>query len=209
MPTPTDPKPGQNPNEAVEHVASAHKLLKELQQRVRRSSRTRRSHHQTRNGAQHLGDKYRRLVVDALESFVAGSAIPVSTQMEITIQESCQSFRSEYEIETPSSCYSAQKAMFSFPAQIKLQSSDERTLATVQSRLSFFREKYDFTLSDGRFFRFWCRRDGNAFSIARAIKPVIVSTDIKASSIPFFRMTTRSRLLPRIVLCSGKAIITR
>lgn len=34
MPTPTDPKPGQNPNEAVEHVASAHKLLKELQQRV-------------------------------------------------------------------------------------------------------------------------------------------------------------------------------
>lgn len=78
--------------------------------------------------------------------------------MEITIQESCQSFRSEYEIETPSSCYSAQKAMFSFPAQIKLQSSDERTLATVQSRLSFFREKYDFTLSDGRFFRFWCEK---------------------------------------------------
>ena len=34
MPTPTDPKLGQNPNEAAEHVASAHKLLKELQQKL-------------------------------------------------------------------------------------------------------------------------------------------------------------------------------
>ncbi|HLX83632.1 MAG TPA: hypothetical protein VKR59_07030 [Terriglobales bacterium] len=34
MPTPTDPKPEQNSNEAAEHVASAHKLLKQLQQRV-------------------------------------------------------------------------------------------------------------------------------------------------------------------------------
>ena len=33
MPAPTDPKPEQNPNEAAEHVASAHKLLKELQQK--------------------------------------------------------------------------------------------------------------------------------------------------------------------------------
>lgn len=34
MPTPTDPKPAQNPNEAAEHVASAYKILKELQQKV-------------------------------------------------------------------------------------------------------------------------------------------------------------------------------
>jgi hypothetical protein len=34
MPTPNDPKPEQNPNEAAEHVASAHKILKELQQKV-------------------------------------------------------------------------------------------------------------------------------------------------------------------------------
>ncbi len=34
MPAPTDPKPEQNPNEAAEHVASAHKLLKELQQKL-------------------------------------------------------------------------------------------------------------------------------------------------------------------------------
>ena len=34
MPTPTDPKPEQTPNEAAEHVASAHKLLKELQQKA-------------------------------------------------------------------------------------------------------------------------------------------------------------------------------
>jgi hypothetical protein len=31
MPTPADPQPNQNPNEAAEHVASAHKILKELQ----------------------------------------------------------------------------------------------------------------------------------------------------------------------------------
>jgi hypothetical protein len=34
MPTPSDPKPEQNPAQAAEHVASAHKILKELQQKV-------------------------------------------------------------------------------------------------------------------------------------------------------------------------------
>ncbi len=34
MPTPAEPNPSQNPNEAAEHVASAQKILKELQQKV-------------------------------------------------------------------------------------------------------------------------------------------------------------------------------
>jgi hypothetical protein len=34
MPTPSQPKPELNPKQAAEHVASAHQLLKELQQRV-------------------------------------------------------------------------------------------------------------------------------------------------------------------------------
>jgi hypothetical protein len=34
MPTPAEPKPSQNPAQAAEHVASAHKILKELQQKV-------------------------------------------------------------------------------------------------------------------------------------------------------------------------------
>jgi hypothetical protein len=34
MPTPTEPKPAQNPGQAAEHVASAHKLLKQLQEKV-------------------------------------------------------------------------------------------------------------------------------------------------------------------------------
>ena len=34
MPTPSQPKPEQNSTQAAEHVASAHQLLKELQQRV-------------------------------------------------------------------------------------------------------------------------------------------------------------------------------
>jgi hypothetical protein len=34
MPAPTNPKPEQNPTQAAEHVASAHKILKELQQKA-------------------------------------------------------------------------------------------------------------------------------------------------------------------------------
>ena len=34
MPTPSEPKPEQNPTQAAEHVASAHQILKELQQKV-------------------------------------------------------------------------------------------------------------------------------------------------------------------------------
>jgi hypothetical protein len=34
MPTPSEPKPEQDQVPAAEHVASAHKLLKELQQKV-------------------------------------------------------------------------------------------------------------------------------------------------------------------------------
>lgn len=34
MPTPTEPNPQQDPAQAAEHVASARKLLQELQQRV-------------------------------------------------------------------------------------------------------------------------------------------------------------------------------
>jgi uncharacterized protein YxjI len=78
--------------------------------------------------------------------------------MEVTIQERTLSFRSEYEIETPGCYYFAQKAAFSFSKKIKLQSSDERILASIQGRFSFFREKYDFTLSDGRVFNFWCEK---------------------------------------------------
>jgi len=78
--------------------------------------------------------------------------------MEITIQERGLSFRSEYEIATPGSYYFAQKTFFSFPSKIRLQSSDERDLANIEGRFSFFREKYDFALSDGRVFRFWCEK---------------------------------------------------
>jgi len=34
MPQPSDPNPKQNPVQAAEHVASAHQILKELQQKV-------------------------------------------------------------------------------------------------------------------------------------------------------------------------------
>jgi hypothetical protein len=34
MPTPAEPNAVKNPNEAAEHVASAHKILKELQQKL-------------------------------------------------------------------------------------------------------------------------------------------------------------------------------
>ena len=34
MPTPTEPKPAQDPTQAAEHVASAHQILKDLQRKV-------------------------------------------------------------------------------------------------------------------------------------------------------------------------------
>ncbi|MGB6384079.1 MAG: hypothetical protein WBD25_03545 [Terriglobales bacterium] len=34
MPTPSEPKPEQDTNQAAEHVVSAHKILKELQKKV-------------------------------------------------------------------------------------------------------------------------------------------------------------------------------
>ncbi len=34
MPTPSEPKPKRDPVQAAEHIASAHKILKELQQKV-------------------------------------------------------------------------------------------------------------------------------------------------------------------------------
>jgi hypothetical protein len=34
MPTPEKPKPEQNPNHAAEHVASAHQILKGLQEKL-------------------------------------------------------------------------------------------------------------------------------------------------------------------------------
>jgi len=34
MPTPSEPKPEQNPAQAAEHAARAHKILKELQPKV-------------------------------------------------------------------------------------------------------------------------------------------------------------------------------
>jgi len=80
----------------------------------------------------------------------------IGRNVEITIQERSLSLRSEYEIETPGSYFFAKKAAFSFPSRINLQSSDKRQLAKIQSRLSFFREKYDFLLSGGEIFRFQC-----------------------------------------------------
>jgi uncharacterized protein YxjI len=78
--------------------------------------------------------------------------------MEFTIRENSLSFRSEYEVEMPGSYYFARKLLFSYPAKIKLQSSDEHILADIRGRFSFFREKYEFSLSDGRVFRFWCEK---------------------------------------------------
>ncbi|MGD1214515.1 MAG: hypothetical protein ABR861_05960 [Terriglobales bacterium] len=34
MPTPSEPKPEQNPVQAAEHIASAHQILKDLQKKV-------------------------------------------------------------------------------------------------------------------------------------------------------------------------------
>jgi uncharacterized protein YxjI len=80
--------------------------------------------------------------------------------MIITIQQSEFSWRSEYEIETPSCIYSAiaQKKLLSFSGQVKLFAPRERLVATIRRYFSPFRSKYDFELTDGGIYSFCCEK---------------------------------------------------
>jgi uncharacterized protein YxjI len=78
--------------------------------------------------------------------------------MIITIQQREFSWRSEYEIETPSCIYFAQKKYLSFLGQIKLIAPHERLVAIITRYFSLFRAKYDFELTDGPVYGFRCEK---------------------------------------------------
>ena len=70
--------------------------------------------------------------------------------MDGTVQERKFGLRSEYDISAPGKTYFAQKAFFSFRANVSLMSEEDHLLARIKGRFSLLRAKYDFEFSDGR-----------------------------------------------------------
>jgi hypothetical protein len=77
--------------------------------------------------------------------------------MNITVRQAPFSLTSKYEIETPDAIYSAKKAFISLGDKVELFSLHGRVLATIREHFSFH-SKYDFELSDGEVYHFWCER---------------------------------------------------
>ena len=77
--------------------------------------------------------------------------------MEIIVEERKFSVLSKYDISAPDCKYYAVGSRWPFSSKFRLLSADhEQTLATVRSRLSLFRARYDFLFPRGRVYRFWC-----------------------------------------------------
>ncbi|HEY6377447.1 MAG TPA: hypothetical protein VIX90_18140 [Edaphobacter sp.] len=76
--------------------------------------------------------------------------------MNVTIQEHKFSFLSEYDISTPDASFYARKNFFG--NSLQLQNKNGRDVAKIQSRFSFFRNEYDFELTDGGIYRFQCEK---------------------------------------------------
>lgn len=78
--------------------------------------------------------------------------------MNITVQRRAFSFRSEYEIETPSCIYFAQKKFFSLAARIKLFAPRDHLVATIRGQFLSFHSKYEFELTDSKTYHFECNK---------------------------------------------------
>ena len=108
---------------------------------------------------------------------VSNSGVPSGTErkVNITVQQSKFSLRSEYEISTPGCIYFAQKKFFSWRDKISLTDPRDQVLARVIGRLSLFRLRYDIELADGRIYHFWrekfwkgvflCECNGESFTL--------------------------------------------
>jgi uncharacterized protein YxjI len=77
--------------------------------------------------------------------------------MNISVQQAQFSLSSKYEIATPGAIYSARKAFLSLCDKVELFAPHGRVLATIRGHFSF-RTKYDFELSDGKVYHFWCEK---------------------------------------------------
>ena len=78
--------------------------------------------------------------------------------MDVTIQQRKFSLRSEYDIETPACIYLAQKKFLSFRDMVKLFGPREHLLATIKGHFLSFRSKYEFELTDGGVYHFFCKK---------------------------------------------------
>jgi len=78
--------------------------------------------------------------------------------LNITVQQNEFSLRSEYEISTAGCIYTAQEKFLSWHDKITLMKPRGEVLARIKSRFPFLGSRYDFELSDGKVYRFWCEK---------------------------------------------------
>jgi uncharacterized protein YxjI len=78
--------------------------------------------------------------------------------LDITIDKRPVSFGAEYDIETPGAIYFGKKQPFTLVDKLELQGPGGRVLAEIIGRISWFRSKHVFQLSDGPIYDFWCEK---------------------------------------------------
>ena len=78
--------------------------------------------------------------------------------MNVTIAQRRFTLRSEYDISAPDCNYYAEKKLFSFRDRLRLLTEDRRLVARITRKFSWFREKYEFGLSDGKIYHFRTER---------------------------------------------------
>ena len=76
--------------------------------------------------------------------------------MDVTIQERKFSFRSEFDISAPSGSFYARKALIGNGLQLQYRNGQD--IALLRSRLSFFRNRYDFEFTSGVTYHFQCEK---------------------------------------------------
>jgi uncharacterized protein YxjI len=78
--------------------------------------------------------------------------------MDVTINERCISFSSEYDISTPSGNYYARKKILSFTDQIEIQSEGGAAVAHIEGEFSPLHGRHEFIFHDGRRYQFACEK---------------------------------------------------
>ena len=78
--------------------------------------------------------------------------------MHLTIAERKFAIRSVYDISCGNQSWYARKQYFSWNDKLLLRGGDDGMLARIQGFFSFFREKHEFRLGDGRVYRFHCEK---------------------------------------------------
>jgi uncharacterized protein YxjI len=78
--------------------------------------------------------------------------------MNLTIEKQKFTLGAKYDISVPGRSYHAEKKILSLGNKLQLQAEDGSVLARITSHFSLLRSKYDFELSGGKLYRFWCEK---------------------------------------------------